>query len=147
VKTLFIIYNIRACVPVLQESYNSLIMRVLDTFQPGKVLMTIFANKVTQLFGIVLHFCEYWNITKVLQKSYPLMFATAVIINYLVNWSFGLFPSFVLLYCFLILCHKSSILWRYRLLLQFMLIINDCPLPISIVESIAILERLISAHL
>ncbi|XP_052809714.1 S-adenosylmethionine decarboxylase proenzyme 1-like [Mya arenaria] len=30
---------------VPQESYNELVMKVLETFNPGKVLMTIFANK------------------------------------------------------------------------------------------------------
>ncbi|KAK3603350.1 hypothetical protein CHS0354_025955 [Potamilus streckersoni] len=32
---------------VPQESYNELINRVLDTFRPGKFLMTIFANKAS----------------------------------------------------------------------------------------------------
>ena len=37
---------------VPQASYNKLIQTVLDTFMPGKFILTIFANKVIKNFQV-----------------------------------------------------------------------------------------------
>lgn len=38
---------------VAASSYNDLITRVIETFQPGKFVVTVFANKVRFLFFII----------------------------------------------------------------------------------------------
>jgi S-adenosylmethionine decarboxylase len=36
---------------VAASSYNDLITRVVDTFKPGKFIVTVFANKTSPAFG------------------------------------------------------------------------------------------------
>ena len=41
-----------------QASYDGLIMKVLEVFNPGKFLMTVFANNVSVLFGLCHSFAQ-----------------------------------------------------------------------------------------